>query len=127
MLTSEGGPQQTGKSIWFNIYELNGDSFLFEFPNKHMTEQTLKGQGRWKNCSFHIEWWNPLIGSVPNILTSKETWVRLVGIPLHLWSQNVFREIGGVCGGWIATEEETSLKKPSLKKPCEVGKDSGGQ
>jgi len=34
----------------------------------------------------------------------------VVGIPLHLWSQKVFQEIGEVRGGWIATEEETELK-----------------
>ncbi|KAG5585484.1 hypothetical protein H5410_045918 [Solanum commersonii] len=75
-----------------------------------MAEQTLQGQWRWKNCNFYLEWWNPLIGSIPNSLTCKETWIRVVGIPLHLWSQKVFQEIGGVCGGWIATEEETKIK-----------------
>ncbi|WMV09785.1 hypothetical protein MTR67_003170 [Solanum verrucosum] len=98
------------KAFGVNIYEFNGDSFLFEFPNKHMAEQTLKRQWRWKNCSFHMEWWNPFIGRIPNSLTVKEIWITLVGIPLHLRSQKVFREIGGVCGGWIATEEETELK-----------------
>ncbi|WMV33326.1 hypothetical protein MTR67_026711 [Solanum verrucosum] len=98
------------KAFGGNIYKLNGNAFLFEFPNKHMAEQTLQGQWRWKNCSFHLEWWNPLIGSIPNSLKCKETWIRGVGIPLHLWSQKVFQEIGEVCGGWIATVEETELK-----------------
>lgn len=43
-------------------------------------------------------------------ITCKETWIRLVGIPLHLWPQKVLQEIGEVRGGWIATEEETELK-----------------
>uniref|UniRef100_A0A0V0IPF3 Putative ovule protein n=1 Tax=Solanum chacoense TaxID=4108 RepID=A0A0V0IPF3_SOLCH len=30
--------------------------------------------------------------------------------PLHLWSKTVFQEIGEICGGWVATEEETKLK-----------------
>nr|XP_009801910.1 PREDICTED: uncharacterized protein LOC104247560 [Nicotiana sylvestris] len=33
-----------------------------------------------------------------------------MGNPLHLWSQKIFKEIGDLCGGWIATEEETDLK-----------------
>lgn len=31
-------------------------------------------------------------------------------MPLQLWSQKVFREIGNLCGGWIRTEEETELR-----------------
>ncbi|KAH0747066.1 hypothetical protein KY285_008723 [Solanum tuberosum] len=72
-----------------------------------MAEQTLEGQWRWKNYSSHLEWWNPLIGSIPNSLTCKETGIRVVGILLHLWSQKVFQEFGEVCGGQIAIEEET--------------------
>lgn len=40
----------------------------------------------------------------------KETWIRVVGVPLNLWSNKVFQEIGDLCGGWLATEEETELK-----------------
>lgn len=29
---------------------------------------------------------------------------------MHLWSQKIFKEIGELCGRWIATEEETELK-----------------
>ncbi|KAH0633300.1 hypothetical protein KY284_036086 [Solanum tuberosum] len=32
------------KAFGVNIYELYGDMFLFEFPNKFMAEQTLLGQ-----------------------------------------------------------------------------------
>ncbi|WMV46582.1 hypothetical protein MTR67_039967 [Solanum verrucosum] len=43
-------------------------------------------------------------------LPVKETWIRAVGITLYLWSKKVFQEIGEICGGWVATEEETELK-----------------
>lgn len=33
-----------------------------------------------------------------------------MGVPLHLWKQKIFREIGELCGGWIATEEETERR-----------------
>uniref|UniRef100_M1DPK7 Uncharacterized protein n=1 Tax=Solanum tuberosum TaxID=4113 RepID=M1DPK7_SOLTU len=39
-----------------------------------------------------------------------QVWIRVVGLPLQLWSQKVFREIGNLCGGWIRTEEETELR-----------------
>ncbi|CAN4120027.1 unnamed protein product [Withania somnifera] len=34
-------------------------------------------------------------------------WIRIYGLPLSLWSQSIFRQIGDACGGWIEMEEET--------------------
>ncbi|WMV46345.1 hypothetical protein MTR67_039730 [Solanum verrucosum] len=98
------------KAFGVNIYEMYGRKFLFEFPNRNMAEQTLQGQWNWKNQRFNLEWWFPLVGCTPNNIPTKETWVRIIGIPLHLWSSQVFQEIGNLCGGWLATEEETELK-----------------
>ena len=36
-----------------------------------------------------------------------ETWVRVVGLPLHLWSLEVFKSIGDGCGGFVAVDEGT--------------------
>ncbi|KAG5620116.1 hypothetical protein H5410_005334, partial [Solanum commersonii] len=98
------------KAFGVNIYELYGDMFLFEFPNKFMAEQTLQGQWKWRNQSFNLEWWSPVVGCMPISVEVNKTWIKIIGIPLHLWSQQVFEEIGQLCGGWVATEEETKLK-----------------
>ncbi|WJZ85239.1 hypothetical protein VitviT2T_004785 [Vitis vinifera] len=37
----------------------------------------------------------------------KEAWVRVVGLPLHLWSREVFKLIGDGCGGLINVDEKT--------------------
>lgn len=39
---------------------------------------------------------------------AKELWVRALGLPLHLWSREVFRKIGFCCGGFIAVDEDTA-------------------
>uniref|UniRef100_A0A0V0H7N4 Putative ovule protein n=1 Tax=Solanum chacoense TaxID=4108 RepID=A0A0V0H7N4_SOLCH len=46
---------------------------------------------------------------LPNTMKIKETWIKVVGVPIHLWTHQVFKEIGQLCGGWTATEEETEL------------------
>lgn len=51
-----------------------------------------------------------MVGCLDRTVDVKETWIKVVGIPLHLWSQYIFREIGQFCVGWIATVEETELK-----------------
>ncbi|KAG5595242.1 hypothetical protein H5410_036474 [Solanum commersonii] len=90
------------KVFGLNIYELYDEMFLFEFPNRYMVEQTIHGQWRWKNYRFHLEWWKPTLRCIPRAATVEKIWVRAVGIPLHLWSKEVFKEIGEICGGWVA-------------------------
>lgn len=37
-------------------------------------------------------------------------WIRLLGLPLNLCSENFFRQSEEICEGFFETEEETSLK-----------------
>ncbi|KAF3648862.1 hypothetical protein FXO37_19244 [Capsicum annuum] len=90
---------QTWKNVFgMNINEMYGDVFLFEFPNRCMAEQVLQGQWTWKKEKFNLERWSPMAGCVTNSIVAKETWIRAIGIPLHLWLQKVFYEIGQMCG-----------------------------
>ncbi|RVW73524.1 hypothetical protein CK203_060047 [Vitis vinifera] len=38
---------------------------------------------------------------------ANEAWVRVVGLPLHLWSHEVFKRIDDGCGGFVAVDEDT--------------------
>uniref|UniRef100_A0A3Q7JBA3 DUF4283 domain-containing protein n=1 Tax=Solanum lycopersicum TaxID=4081 RepID=A0A3Q7JBA3_SOLLC len=77
---ARGWANKQKKSFGVNIYELYGNMFLFELSNKFMLEQTLQGQWKWENLVFNLEWWIPTL---------------------------VFAEIGQLCGGWVAIEEDT--------------------
>ena len=35
----------------------------------------------------------------------------MVGLPLHLWTENILATIGNSCGGFVAIDKETSLMK----------------
>lgn len=98
------------KAFGVNIYEMNGEMFLFEFPNRFMAETILQGQWLWNNQKVQLKWWSRTVGCIPNSSKVTKTWIKAVGVPLHLWSQKTFREIGEFCGGWVATEEESELK-----------------
>ncbi|KAF3641665.1 hypothetical protein FXO37_22872 [Capsicum annuum] len=93
-----------------NIYEMGQNRFLFEFPSKTTVEYILRGNWSWKLHRLRLQWWSPTVESIPCSAAIEQVWIRLVGLPLHLWSQNVFKEIGDYCGGWIRTEEETQLR-----------------
>ena len=39
-----------------------------------------------------------------------EAWIRVVGLPLHLWTGEILKKVGDSCGGFVALDEETALK-----------------
>lgn len=57
-----------------------------------------------------LEWWSPTTGYCPTELKRDWVWVRAMGIPLSLWSQNIFTKIGNFYGSFIEMEEESCLK-----------------
>ena len=59
------------------------------------------------------QWWNPGDGCVKKE-TVKEAWIRVVGLPLHLWTGEILRRIGDRCGGFLALNKETTLKTDLL-------------
>lgn len=65
-----------------NIYELNNNRFLFEFPNRFMADQVVQQQWYWQKKKFNIRWWSPTEGCTLISRSPKETWIRAVGIPL---------------------------------------------
>ena len=40
----------------------------------------------------------------------QEAWIRVVGLPLHLWSREVLMMIGNSYSGFLAIDKETTLK-----------------
>ncbi|KAK6776133.1 hypothetical protein RDI58_027134 [Solanum bulbocastanum] len=98
------------KAFGVNIYEMLGGHYLFEFPNRYMAEQILQGEWIWKRNKIKLDWWNPYVGCEPTTYKPKSTWIRVMGLPMHLWTDETFKEIGELCGGWVRTEEETELR-----------------
>ena len=40
----------------------------------------------------------------------KETWVRVLGLPLHLRGMEFFKRVGDACGGVVGVEVPTAEK-----------------
>ncbi|RVX19238.1 hypothetical protein CK203_008598 [Vitis vinifera] len=64
---------------------------------------------RFKDRDFLLQRWGPEVGCTWKESFAKEVWVRVVGLPLHLWSREVFKSIGECCGGFVAVDEETTF------------------
>ena len=86
---------------------LGGPFILIEFENKAKAEKVLlRGLRCSKETFLHLERWDLKVGCFQNCERVKEAWVRVVGLSLHFWSQEVFIMIGEGCGGllqWMKT------------------------
>ena len=71
----------------------------------------LRGLRSFKKSLLHLERWAPKVGCSQNCERVKEAWVRVVGLPLHFWSREVFKNIGECCGGFVAVDEDTTASK----------------
>ena len=92
------------------ISRLGGALVLFEFQHKWEADMVLlRGSSRFKDREFILQRWGPAVGCTWKENHAKEVWVRVVGLPLHLWSREVFKRIGDCCGGFVAVDEETAL------------------
>ncbi|CAN1826151.1 hypothetical protein LINPERHAP1_LOCUS31426 [Linum perenne] len=71
-------------------------------------------------CSFgnivlQIDKWIPEAGRSKVLLDSEVVWITTRGIPLHLRSADLFRQLGEVCGVFLEFEESPSLSSVRLK------------
>ncbi|KAL6332502.1 hypothetical protein AAG906_008536 [Vitis piasezkii] len=82
-----------------NIGVLGGGLLLFEFECLSEAERVLsRGKRRVKDNVLFMEKWHPKVGCFCNEAKANEAWVRVVGLPLHLWSR-----------GLIAVDEKTDF------------------
>ncbi|KAH0712442.1 hypothetical protein KY289_008401 [Solanum tuberosum] len=102
---------QTWKGVLnLQVYDLNGFLFLFEFQTRRDAEQILMGEWRRQGQCLNLEWWSPTTCALPETFRFEWFWIRVLGLPFHLWNSKMMKEIGDACGGWLENEEETELK-----------------
>ncbi|CAN1771770.1 hypothetical protein LINPERHAP1_LOCUS11988 [Linum perenne] len=72
---------------------------------------------RWKFSTWNIfmDFWTEAAGRSHCLEVSNEAWVVARGIPLHLRSMDLFRQIGKVCGGFVMAEDGVSLSMIRIK------------
>ena len=59
---------------------------------------------------MQLEWWSPSSGCKGARDIEKEAWIRVVGLPLHLWNGEILKKVGDCCGGFVAMDEGTTSK-----------------
>ena len=60
---------------------------------------------------LQLEWWTPSTGCMGRKGQETEIWIRVVGLPLHLWTGEILKKVGDSYGGFVALDEESTFKK----------------
>ena len=60
-----------------------------------------------EGTQVRLEHWSPRSGCWAEGEERKEAWVRIVGLPISLWSPKILRRVGDACGGFITVDEHT--------------------
>ena len=90
------------------IARLGRGLLLFEFESSSEAECVLATRSRnIKENVIILDRWNPEVGCLCKDAGVKEAWVRVVGLPLHLWNSEVFKRIRDGCGGFVAADEKS--------------------
>ena len=90
---------------------LNRDLMLFEFDFLEESNYVLeRGSNLFRGGVLSLERWRPKSGCVKNKNLMEEAWVRVVGLPLHLWTRETLKQIGDECGGFLKVDKETGLR-----------------
>ena len=101
------------KVVWrlnegLTVAYLNNDLLSFEFEEAADATYVLEGGCRsFRGGRLNLKRWSPDSGCVKRKNQLNKLWVRIVGLPLHLWTCEVLRMIGDGCGGYLATDEDT--------------------
>ena len=92
-----------------NLVRLDRKLLLFKLETLSKADRVLKF-GRWslRGYPLQLERWNQNLCCVQSTDWGKEVWVKVVGLPVHLWNRKVLKKIGNECGGFIAMDEDTT-------------------
>ena len=84
---------------------------LFEFDFLEESNCVLeRGSNLLRGGVLSLERWRPESGCVKSKNLVKEAWVRVVVLPLHLWTRGTLKQIGDGCGGFLKVDKETTLR-----------------
>ena len=118
----ESYPMVEELEVWFReawrlneevkLAVLNEDLLILEFNSPEKAKWVLEsGRRSFKGGVLQLDWWSPESGCLRRKGSVQEAWIRVVGLPLHLWTTEILRKLGNACGGFVAVDEFTEMKK----------------
>ena len=90
------------------LAKLNKRKALLEFEDLEEARRVVSsGSCAWEGTQVRLEHWSPRSGCWAEGEERRDVWVRIVGLPISLWSPEILRRRGDACGGFITADENT--------------------
>ena len=90
---------------------LNVDLLMLKFDSPEKAKWVLEsGRRSFNGGVLQLEWWRSEAGCVRSKDSVQEVWIRVVGLPLHLWKPEILRKLGDACGGFVTLDKNTEKK-----------------
>ena len=108
------------KRVWrlkgrIAIHPLNQNLFFMGFELSEEAIWVMENESRiCRGGVMKLEWWSLSSGCKEIRDQEKEVWIRVVGLPLHLWTGEILKKVGDRCGGFVAMDEGTASKTDLL-------------
>ena len=94
---------------------LGKNSMLFKFERPKEADSVIDtGNRRLQGNTLKLKRWNPSVGCERQEDPCRESWIRVVGLPVHLWTQEMLKKLGDECGGFVVVDEDTAFKSKLL-------------
>ena len=92
------------------FHPLNQNLFFMGFDLTEEADWVMENGSRiCRGEALHLERWSPSTGCTRSNDQNQEAWIRVVGLPLHMWTEEILVKIRDSCGGFVAMDKETSL------------------
>ena len=92
--------------------QLNQNLFFLDFELVEEAYWVMDNGSRiFRGEVMYLEWWSPSTGCKGRIEEEQEAWIRVLGLPLHLWTEEILKKVGNGCGGYVAMDKETEQRK----------------
>ena len=86
--------------------KLEKDRVLLEFEELEEARRVVSSRNRsMGGLQVGLEHWNPRSGCWVEADVGSEVWVRIVGLPISLWSSMILKRVGEECGGFVAVDD----------------------
>lgn len=92
------------------MLDLDNNYYAIQFHDTEVAVHVLKA-GPWRILGryLHVQSWNPIFNFATNKINSMVVWVRLLGLPLHLYNRKVLRVLGSILGKVISIDFDTDM------------------
>jgi hypothetical protein len=87
-----------------SVTNMGGDMVLLRSPVMGDVDRLLRSKNECLHYYFsELKPWNPGLLAV-----QREVWIQIYGIPLHIWGENFFKQVGSSLGTFMDFDEVTA-------------------